>query len=356
MSAVSYDHIVLGVGGMGSATLFELARRGHRVLGLERFDVPHAMGSSHGQTRIIRLAYNEHSNYVPLLQRAYELWDELETRAGEELLVRTGGLDVGPRDGRIVSGSLAACREHGLDHELMDAEEARRRYPGLAVDDTFSAVFQPDAGYLRPERCVVSYAAAALERGATIHAREPVVSWSHDGDVYRVDTTKGQYETPSLVVTAGPWAAQMIAELGPWARPQRQVVGWFQPHRPELFARDHLPVFILDLEEGEYYGFPIDSQMPGFKIGRFYHREQWVDPDEPRAEADLPKTKRSCGRPCAVVSRRLMVRRSRFRPAPSLSRPTTTSFSISRSRATEKRARASFSEPASRATASSSRA
>lgn len=282
---MTYDHIIIGVGGMGSATAAELARRGRKVLGLEQFDIPHDFGSSHGLTRIIRLAYNEHPNYVPLMRRAYEMWRELEDGFGEKLLFITGGLDAGPRDGRVFPGALAACELHSLEHEVLSASEVTARYPGIALPENFSAVFQPDAGFLRPEQCIVAHVIDAQTHGADIRAREAVTGWSVDGDGVTVTTTRGTYSAGSLVITAGAWAGKLLSAVAPTALPQRQVLGWFQPQDPDLYALGNFPVFIIDAEEGEYYGFPVFA-VPGFKLGRFYHREEPADPDNQRREVD----------------------------------------------------------------------
>src|SRR5205823_6098765 len=148
MLAQHYDAIVVGVGGMGSAAVYQLARRGKRVLGLERFDIPNEMGSSHGVTRIIRLAYYEHPSYVPLLRRAYELWRELETGAGEQLLHITGSLDAGPPDSEIVEGSRRSCELHDLPHEVLSSAEISRRFPGYGLPSGHVAVLQPEGGFL----------------------------------------------------------------------------------------------------------------------------------------------------------------------------------------------------------------
>src|SRR4051812_12968245 len=154
---LTYDVIVIGVGGMGSAAVYHLARRGLSVLGIERFDVPHELGSSHGHSRIIRLAYAEHPDYVPLLRRAYTLWRELQSSIGERLLIVTGGIDVGAEQSATVQGSLSSCAIHDLRHECLDAEALKRRFPGYRPGPQMVAVYQPDAGFLLPERCVVAH-------------------------------------------------------------------------------------------------------------------------------------------------------------------------------------------------------
>ncbi|MGF1649361.1 MAG: N-methyl-L-tryptophan oxidase [Hyphomicrobiaceae bacterium] len=280
MMGRSYDHIVIGVGGMGSATAMHLAARGRRVLGLEQFDIPHAMGSSHGINRIIRLAYNEHPDYVPMLRRAYDLWRALEADFSRQLLYVTGGLDAGREGGRVVTGALAACRRHDLEHTVMTPKEVARRFPGMALPDDYTAVLQPDAGFVLAEESIIAHVKAAVRLGAEIRAREPVVKWTArpGGDGVVVETSRGSYEAQSLVITAGAWAGKLLASLSPNARPQRQVLGWFQPLVPGDYALGSLPVFILDADEGNFYGMP-EFAVPGFKIGKFYHRDQWCDPD-----------------------------------------------------------------------------
>src|SRR5437762_148002 len=183
-----YDVIVAGIGGMGSATAYHLARRGRKVLGLERFDVPHDLGSSHGITRIIRLAYYEHPSYVPLLRRAYELWRELETLADERLLHLTGSLDAGPPDSDVVQGSLRSCQLHDLPHELLTSAEITRRYPGYRLPGGHVAVLQPEGGFLLPERCIVHHVWAAQALGAEVHARERV----HPDQLQREPTSRDE--------------------------------------------------------------------------------------------------------------------------------------------------------------------
>jgi sarcosine oxidase len=274
----SYDAIVVGVGGMGSATVYELARRGARVLGLERYDIPHDLGSSHGVNRIIRLAYWEDPAYVPLLRRAYELWRELELRRGEQLLVITGSIDAGPAASRTVAGSLRSCAIHSLPHDALDAAELRRRFPGYQVPSDIAAVYQADGGFVRSERAIVNYVEAAHELGAVIHAREPVLGWDAGDAGIVVRTAVAAYRAPRLVLTAGPWTAGLVPALHALARPERQVMLWVQPRRPELFRLGRFPVFNMETPEGHFYGFPIFGN-PGFKVGRYHHLHEQVDPD-----------------------------------------------------------------------------
>lgn len=283
----TFDVIVVGVGAMGSAALHHISGRGKRVLALERFDIPNAMGSSHGVNRIIRMAYFEDPSYVPLLRRSYELWRELEQMAGERLLVITGGIDAAPSDHRVFTGSLESCRAHGLDHEVLDAHEVNRRFPGYRLPEGHMAVYQPDGGYVMSERCIVAHVNAALATGAEVRAREPVLAWSEHGDGVEVETSRGRYRAHRLVVTAGAWSMGLLDFLDGLAVPERQVLGWFQPRAPEHFTPGSFPIFNLEVEEGHFYGFPVET-IPGFKIGRYHHLGEVVDPDsmerEPSAE------------------------------------------------------------------------
>jgi len=266
----SYDVIVIGVGGMGSAACYNLARRGKRVLGLERFGIPHRMGSSHGYTRIIRLAYYEHPSYVLLLRRAYELWRDIQRTAGEQLLHITGSIDAGPLDSWVFKGSWESCKQHDLPHEVLTGAELRRRYPAYHFPADSGALLQPEGGFLLPERCIVSYVTAAQALGAEIHGFETVLEWQPRGDGVRVRTDRGEYHAERLVVTAGAWNPDVLDVLRGLAVPERQVVVWLQPTRPEFFAPDVFPVFNVQVEEGRFYGFPIFG-MPGFKFGKYRH-------------------------------------------------------------------------------------
>ena len=285
--AERYDAIVIGLGGMGSASAYHLARRGRRVLGLEQHDLLHELGSSHGLTRIIRLAYHEHPSYVPLLRRAYELWHALEDEAGERLLVTTGCLEGGPMDGPVFRGALEAARIHDLEHEVLDVDETRRRYPAYArLDDDVRFVWQPDGGFLLSERSVLAHVTGALDAGADLRFREPVIGWeaAGDGEGVTVTTSRGRYAAERLVVCGGPWMRELVPVLADIALPERQVLGWFQPTRPELFTPDRFPVFLLDSPLGAFYGFPVHD-TPGVKLGWYHHFGEPIDPSDPDRRA-----------------------------------------------------------------------
>ncbi len=264
--------IVVGVGGMGSAACWQLARRGRRVLGLDRFDIPNAFGSSHGLTRIIRLAYFESPEYVPLLKRAAALWREASAASGETLMITTGSLDAGAPDSVQVRGALESCRVHRLDHEVLTGDEVNRRYPGCRLPHDFAAVYQPDGGFVLSERAIVAHATMAIAAGAEIHGREQVLDWSPiAGGGVRVATTRGSYEAGRLVLSPGAWIGDLCPPLAGIAVPERQVVGWFQPQDPAKFQPQAFPVHCLRVAEGFYYLLPIHG-VPGVKIGFYHHR------------------------------------------------------------------------------------
>ena len=234
-----YDVIVLGIGAMGSAAAYHLARRGLRVLGLERFNIPHSLGSSHGITRIIRLAYFEHPSYVPLLRRAYELWRDLENQYGHRLLHITGSIDAGAPGSRVIEGSVAACQVHSLPHEVLTGPQLGRRFPGYSLPPTLMAVLQPDGGFLLPELCISAHVMLASAHGAEIHAREQVLDWQPTSAGVRVRTDVATYEAGQLVISAGAWVAGLVPQLKQLAVPERQVLGWFQPLASRMvYTRD----------------------------------------------------------------------------------------------------------------------
>lgn len=272
----SYDTIVLGLGGMGSAAAFHLAARGQRVLGLEQFTSPHDRGSSHGATRVVRQAYFEHPSYVPLLRRAYELWHDLERRSGQPLLRLPGGLMLGPADSAVVTGSLYSARQHGLAHELLDASAIRRRFPPFQIRDDTVGLFEPTAGLVWCERSVAAHLESAARAGAELHFNEPAWQWSASatGDGVRVETARGRYEAGRLVLSPGPWAPRLLADLGLPLEVTRQVLCWFQPPGGiEPFLPDRFPIYIWPRHaREEVYGFPaVDGPEGGVKAA-FFHQ------------------------------------------------------------------------------------
>jgi sarcosine oxidase len=280
MSTSSYDVIVAGVGAMGSAACWHLAKRGLKVLGLERFDLGHAMGSSHGMTRIIRLAYFEGSHYVPIVTRAHELWAQTGAEAGMQLLHVTGSLDLAPKGSGEVEASLQSCLDHGLVHEVLDGREIARRFPAFQLPAGHVGLWQPGGGFVASEKAIYAHVGLAQSRGAEIRTNEPMLDWrptAHGG--VEVRTERGSYSAGRLVITSGGWIADAVPAVAANVRTVRQAIGWFTTRRPELFRQDAFPVFILGVEEGTFYGFPL-YEHPGFKLGGPHFGREPMDPRE----------------------------------------------------------------------------
>jgi sarcosine oxidase len=270
-SAPAFDVIVAGLGAMGSTTLAQLARRGLRVAGFDRFAPPHALGSSHGRSRIIREAYYEDPRYVPLVQRAYAAWAELEAQSGAALLRRTGGVCYGPPDGTLVTGARRSAETHGLPHEILDADGLRRAYPVLRPDPSWIGVVEPRAGMLAPERCIAAALDVAERAGATVRRDEAVTGWHPDGDGVRVETGQGTYRAARLVLSTGAWMRETLGDLHLPLVVQRNVLYWFAPARDAgAFAPERFPVFLGDLGDGTmWYGFPDTGD--GVKVAMHHH-------------------------------------------------------------------------------------
>ncbi len=266
----SYDVIVIGLGGMGSAAAYRLAQRGQRVLGLERYTPVHDQGSSHGGSRITRQAYFEAPAYVPLLLRAAELWPEVEGGSGRTIVHWTGGVMVGRADSRTVAGSLRSAQEWGLPHELLDAAGIRRRFPTMTPAPDEVALYERGAGLVIPEESVAAHLALAGRSGAELHFEEPVTSWQATGGAgVRVSTAAATYTAAQLVICPGAWAAELLADLGVPFGVERQVQYWFTPAGDVArFRSDRHPIYIWEAGDGrQFYGFPSFPDPTGSPAG-----------------------------------------------------------------------------------------
>jgi len=258
------DVIVIGLGAMGSAAAAWLAERGHRVLAFDAFTPPHNHGSSHGLSRIYRQAYWEDPRYVRLLLRARELWSKLERDSGVSLLHRTGALMIGPPSGQLVPRSAESARQFHLPHEILSAADLRRRWPQFHVTDDTVALLEHDAGYVNPELAIEQQLRHAARHGADLHFNEPVLDFHADTSAVTVRTARGSFSAAHLVITAGPWAPQVLAETRLPLRVTRQVLFWFEPTEPiDTFRPDphpaRFPIYLWETTPGErmLYGFPL---------------------------------------------------------------------------------------------------
>jgi sarcosine oxidase len=276
-----YDCILAGLGAVGSSAAFHLASRGSRVLGLDRFAPPHALGSSHGKSRIIREAYFENPLYVPLVRRAYECWAALEAESGRSVFTRTGGLMVGPPESSVVAGARASAIAHALPYDEIAAGELRRRIPAFHPGDGDVAIWEPRAGILAPETAIETHLSLAHARGAEIRFNEAMLGWAATDDGVDVTTPRGTFHAARLVIAAGSWLRDLVPELTLPLAVERNVVYWFDPAQPTAsFAPDRFPIFIHEFAPGRaWYGFP--DVGDGVKVA-LHHQGEITDPDTVR--------------------------------------------------------------------------
>jgi sarcosine oxidase len=275
-----FDVGIIGLGAMGSASLHALAQRGARVIGFDQYSPPHASGSTHGHTRIIREAYYEHPLYVPLVRRAYERWADLEREAGTTLLTQTGGVMVGPEAGPLVQGALASVQTHRIPHEILDARTLSDRFPAYRARPDWVAVFERRAGMLFPERCVEAFLAGARRHAAELRLNEAVRRWSYNTRGLTLETMTGKYSVDRLVVAAGPWLPNLIDSLGVLLplEIERQLSHWFRPAaNDDRFLPARCPIGLWEPREGDVFAtFPDEGH--GVKCGA-HHAGATTSPD-----------------------------------------------------------------------------
>lgn len=281
-----HDVIVLGTGGVGSAALYHLAKRGVRVLGLDRFPPGHDRGSSHGQTRVIRQAYFEHPDYVPLLLRAYELWSELSQACGKQLYHEVGLLQAGPAGGSIVPGVRKAAALHGLELENFTVREAMARFPAFHLAEDWEVAFERRAGYLDVEDCVVAHIEEAKKNGAELQCGVSVHSWQVDGKGVVVETDAGRFQAAKLAVAAGAWSGPLLANLGVRFHVLRKPLHWYPTLDDTMRADRGCPTYFFETPDGFFYGFPqIDES--GAKVARHSGGTEVSDPMNLDRELDV---------------------------------------------------------------------
>lgn len=263
---------------MGSAAAYFLAKSGLRVIAFEQFTIVHDLGSHSGATRIIRHAYHESPEYVPLVLRADQLWQELERIEGRNLLVRTGGIDLGPTGGEVVRNAVAACQAHSLPYEQLNADEVMRRWPQFRIPQNWHACFDPNMGFLLVESCLHSYVQAAREAGAAIREEEPVAGYTTRGAI-RITTTRAQYDVGKLIVCGGAWNPELLGDLGLPLVVKRKTLSWLETTREDDFQPGRFPIFLADTPAGLLYGFPIYGK-PGLKIANHHGGGPATNPDQ----------------------------------------------------------------------------
>lgn len=288
------DVIVVGLGAMGSAAAYQLAKRGARVIGIDRFAPPHDQGSSHGDTRITRQAIGEGEHFVPLVLRSHEIWREIEAETGEALfdacgaLILSGASSSHPKKAGFLDRTIAAARRFDIPHEVLSAPDIAARFPQFILEGDESGYFEPDAGLLKPEACIAAQLGLARRAGAAIHANEPVAAIEPTGSGVRVTTARGTYEAGRAVVTAGAWSPGLVGAALDGLEIHRQVLTWFEVDRPEEYRPGRFPVFIwMHGAEGEQsYGFPVSEGSHGFKVATEIYEGALPAPEYARRTVD----------------------------------------------------------------------
>ncbi len=284
MPSNHYDVIVIGVGSMGAVACWYLAKGGYKVLGLEQFDIPHEQGSHAGQSRIIRKAYFEHSDYVPLLERAYHNWKELETITSSQVYYRTGIIYFGSPDSPMIKGTRNAAHQYHIALDILTHEEANVRHPSFHCPHHFQILFEPDAGFITPEKAIALYASDAIRRNADIRGRGKVLEWKKENSAITVFTNRNTYQADRLIICAGAWSGKIIPSLPAKLKVTKQIVGWMNPQKWNDFSLGNFPCwFVCDEDKYIFYGFPIlpakDFGGPvGLKLALHRHGTE-VDPD-----------------------------------------------------------------------------
>ncbi len=281
--SLNFDVIVIGLGAMGSATLDQLARRGVNALGLEQFGIPHDQGSSGGDTRLIRKAYFEHSDYVPLLQRAYTNWTDLESRSGEQVLHRTGAVYIGRPESDLIAGSRASAKQHALACDEISGREVAKRWPTLRVPSGYDVLHEPDGGFVLAAKSIRLFCESALRHGAQIRAAEAVLEWRETAAGIEVLTASETYRAARLIVTVGSWAGGLLPRLPTRLEVTRQALFWVWPKQTEPFELGRFTCWAtqIDGHDGLFYGFPMLPASIGGQLGLKVAHHVRGEPVEP---------------------------------------------------------------------------
>lgn len=280
---MNYDVIVIGAGSMGMAAGYYLSKSGKKTLLLDSFNPPHDKGSHHGETRIIRYAYGEGKEYVPLILKAKELWNDLEKAMGQQIFLQTGVLNVGREDSAFIQNTITSAHDYSLPLEILDATSVHERWPGITIPSDFVACFEPTSGVLKCEECINAYRQLAELNGATIRTNSKVREITIQDDRVTIKTDEQTFHSDALVVSAGAWSKDLLAmlDLNVPLEPVRKTFAWFKADE-ERYNHTAFPAFSFDTEQGTYYGFPsIDGS--GLKIGRHDGGDQ-INPDESMIE------------------------------------------------------------------------
>ena len=279
---IEYDVIVVGVGSMGSATCYYLAKSGLKVLGLEQFSLPHEKGSHTGESRFVRMAYFENPDYVPLLRRAYLNWEHLEEASGKKLFHKTGIVYFGESDSVQTSGVRKSSKLHKLPVDEFSNEESKDRFPQFTIPDNYECLFEPNSGFVQPELTINTYVELAKKMGAEIKEKERLLTWEYKNGVVDCTTVNGNYRAKKIIFTAGVWTQELISNLKDSLQSTQQALLWYTPKHTEQFVQSKFSCWSISdpAYVGLFYGFPIiDAKQPTMKIA-YHARGIEVQPEE----------------------------------------------------------------------------
>jgi len=283
-SAQKYDVIVVGIGSMGASTCYSLAKRGFNVLGLEQFKIVHEKGSHAGQTRILRKAYFEHANYVPLLETSYKLWEELEQKTGQKLFHKTGLFYAGPKQHELLEGVKLSAKKYNIVLKTLNKKECLAQFPTFKFKENYEYLFEPNAGYVEPEKVISIYVELAKSKGAVLLENELVESWNEANNLITVKTKNNTFIAQKIIFTSGGFTQKLLPYKSHKLIPRRQITCWFEPKIPLSFTNENFPCFIYTTSKvpGSFYGFPMvsagrDSDKMGVKVGYHFPGES-IDP------------------------------------------------------------------------------
>ena len=279
-----FDAIVIGLGGMGSATVYQLASHGIKVLGLEKFSLNHTNGSSHGKTRIIRTSYFHNPFYVPLVKRAFELWSNAQAESGRDLIRMTGALLYGLPDSTLITGGVTCSKKYNLAYKILDSHTAATRFPAFKADDEEVAFYEEGAGILFPEECIHAHTTLAEKSGAKLHFNEPVTRWDIRNGRAEVRTVNETYTANNLILSPGAWITTLVPELRLPLQTERQTVFWFKPRGiEEIFTPSRMPVYVWQMKGEKYYFYGVPDVGDGVKAAKD-HDGELTSPDQVRRE------------------------------------------------------------------------
>ena len=287
----TYDCIIVGAGGIGSAAFYHATKQGLKTLALDRFSKAHDRGSSHGQTRIIRQGYFEHPNYVPMVLESYRLWEELESETGTRLKTETGLLEIGPPEGTLISGILDSARTHGIAVDQYSNAEAKKRFPSFHIPENSIAIFERQAGYLAVEKCVATHIDRAIELGGRFEPGTVVLEIVPNGQSIDIKTEAGSWSAGCVVVAGGAWSKQLLPSLSFEIKVVYKHQHWFEPPSDHWRIDDGAPVFFYDLNGEYFYGIPAIDER-GIKLAEHSGRKLVTDPTNINRSIDPEDEKR----------------------------------------------------------------